>query len=73
LSAGIQHQVCDSHRQIADAIERHDENAAFRLMLKHVAQIQSRLGRAIARQRRAAKMARGNGSRPAKRLIASRD
>ena len=61
LSAGVQHQVCDSHRQIAEAIERHDEEAAYQLMLHHVAQIQSRLGRALARQRRAKKVADGNG------------
>lgn len=57
LSAGVQHQVCDSHRQIAAAIERGDEDGAFRLMLRHVAQIQARLGRALARQRRAGKAA----------------
>ena len=51
LSTGTQHQVCDSHRLIADAIEQRDEEAASRLMLKHVKQIQSRLGRALARQR----------------------
>ena len=52
LSIGTQHQVCDSHRLIADAIEQRDEDAAYRLMLQHVAQIQSRLGRALSRQRR---------------------
>src|SRR5256712_4190198 len=55
LSAGVQHQVCDSHRLIADAIARRDEDTAYELMLQHVAQIQARLGKALARQRRAKK------------------
>ena len=63
LSTGTQHQVCDSHRLIADAIERRDEEAASRLMLKHVKQIQSRLGRALARQRRAKAITGRNGLR----------
>ena len=63
LSAGVQHQVCDSHHLIADAIERHDEETAYELMLQHVAQIQSRLGRALARQRRADKLNGPNGTR----------
>jgi GntR family transcriptional repressor for pyruvate dehydrogenase complex len=63
LSAGVQHQVCDSHRQIAYAIKRRDEEAAYKLMLQHVAQIQSRLGRALARQRKAKKLAERNGAR----------
>lgn len=72
LSSGVQHQVCDSHRQIADAIERHDEQAAAELMLQHVAQIQARLGNALARQRRARKTAGGDGSRTARRLTPPR-
>ena len=48
---------------IADAIERRDEDEAFKLMLQHVAQIQSRLGRALARQRRTKKNAARNGAR----------
>ena len=63
LSSGVQHQVCDSHRLIADAIEQRDEDQAYDLMLQHVAQIQARLGRALARQRRAKVTVRG-GSRP---------
>jgi GntR family transcriptional repressor for pyruvate dehydrogenase complex len=66
LSAGVQHLVCDSHRQIAYAIKRRDEEAAYKLMLQHVAQIQSRLGRALARQRRAKKLADRNGARLAR-------
>jgi GntR family transcriptional regulator, transcriptional repressor for pyruvate dehydrogenase complex len=55
LPSGVQHQVCDSHRLIADAIGQRDEQAAYDLMLHHVAQIQARLGKALARQRRAKK------------------
>lgn len=70
LSAGVQHAVCDSHRQIADAIKQRDQDAAYALMLHHVAQIQGRLGRALARQRRRVKKtggdngAGGRSSRP---------
>jgi DNA-binding FadR family transcriptional regulator len=63
LSTGTQHQVCDSHRLIADAIEQRDEEAASRLMLQHVAQIQLRLGRALARQRRTTALAGRDGLR----------
>jgi GntR family transcriptional regulator, transcriptional repressor for pyruvate dehydrogenase complex len=61
LSSGVQHAVCDSHRLIADAIKQRDEEAAFTLMLQHVAQIQARLGGALARQRRRVRKASGNG------------
>lgn len=67
VSTGTQHQVCDSHRLIADAIEQRDEEAAHRLMLQHVAQIQSRLGRALARQRRATAITGRNGLRRKRR------
>ena len=67
LSTGTQHQVCDSHRLIADAIEQRNEEAAYRLMLRHVAQIQSRLGRALARQRRAKPVAGRDGLRRRRR------
>lgn len=63
LSEGVQHAVCDSHRLIADAIRRRDEGAASKLMLQHVAQIQARLGRALARQRRRVSKD-GNGRAP---------
>jgi GntR family transcriptional repressor for pyruvate dehydrogenase complex len=55
LPSGVQHQVCDSHRLIADAIGQRDEEAAYELMLHHVAQIQARLGKALARRRRTKK------------------
>lgn len=67
LSTGVQHQVCDSHRMLLDAIQRHDEEAAYTLMLHHVAEIQDRVGRALARERRVTKAsARGNGTRAAR-------
>lgn len=70
LSAGVQHAVCASHRQIADAIKQRDEEAASALMLRHVAQIQGRLGRALARQRRRVKKSRGpNGPSSGPRRI----
>jgi DNA-binding FadR family transcriptional regulator len=50
LSSGVQHQVCDSHHLITEAIERHDEEAAYALMMQHVLQIQTRLGRVLTQQ-----------------------
>src|ERR671919_486429 len=32
MSTGVQHQVCEAHREILDAIARHDEDAAQELM-----------------------------------------
>lgn len=63
LSSGVQHQVCDSHRRIADAIERRDEQAAYDLMLQHVAQVQERLGKVIAGQRRRGRIGGREGAR----------
>jgi GntR family transcriptional regulator, transcriptional repressor for pyruvate dehydrogenase complex len=64
LSTGVQHQVCDSHHRILDAIARHDEGAAHDLMLQHVAEVQERVGRALMRERRAVKAAgRRNSAR----------
>jgi len=67
LSSGVQHAVCDSHRLISDAIKHRDEEAAYTLMHQHVAQIQERLGRALARQRRRVKKFRSNGRPPRSR------
>jgi GntR family transcriptional regulator, transcriptional repressor for pyruvate dehydrogenase complex len=52
MSTGVQHQVCEGHREILDAIERHDEEAAHDLMLHHVAEVQDRVGSALVRVRR---------------------
>jgi len=60
LSIGVQHKVCEHHRRIADAIQRHDEDAAFKLMLHHVADVQARLGRTLTEQHRAAKLGVGD-------------
>lgn len=51
LARPVQKKVCEFHRRIADAIRRHDEEAAFTMMLRHVADVQARLGRTIARER----------------------
>lgn len=66
LPAGLQHQVCDSHHLITEAIERHDEDAAFDLMLEHVLQIQARLGSALSRRGRSGKPASGTRGRLAR-------
>ncbi len=52
MSTRVQHQVCESHREILDAIARHDEDAAHDLMLHHVAEVQERVGSALVRGRR---------------------
>jgi len=45
----VQETVCQFHRQIFDAIQRHDEEAAERLMLQHISQIQGGIGESLAR------------------------
>jgi GntR family transcriptional repressor for pyruvate dehydrogenase complex len=59
MSTGVQHQVCEAHREILDAIERHDEDTAHDLMLRHVAAVQERVGSELVReeQRRSARSA----------------
>jgi DNA-binding FadR family transcriptional regulator len=61
LSTAALRAMRASHRQIADAIKRRDEEAAYARMLEHVARIHDRLGRALARRRRRVGEA---GSRP---------
>jgi DNA-binding FadR family transcriptional regulator len=64
MSAERQHQICQSHREILDAIERHDEEAAHDLMLHHVAEVQQRVGAALAQRGQLEDEAvRGNGNR----------
>ena len=60
LSIGVQHKVCEHHRRIADAIQQRDEDAAFKLMLHHVADVQARLGRTLTQQHRAVKLGVGD-------------
>jgi GntR family transcriptional regulator, transcriptional repressor for pyruvate dehydrogenase complex len=54
----VQRGVCESHRLIADAIQRHDEMAAEHLMLAHVMEIQERVGRTMAASRAAGRNGR---------------
>jgi GntR family transcriptional regulator, transcriptional repressor for pyruvate dehydrogenase complex len=62
LSAGVQHQVCESHRRIANAIKRGDEEAAYKLMLHHVNDVQARVGHALVDARHpATAAAKSNG------------
>lgn len=57
LSTAALRAMRASHRQIADAIKRRDEDAAYARMLEHVTQIQDRLGRALGRRRRRVRQA----------------
>jgi DNA-binding FadR family transcriptional regulator len=41
-------KTLDFHRRILDAIARRDENAAYEIMLAHVLEVQSRVGRSLA-------------------------
>ena len=43
---------CKYHRQIFDAIQRHDALAAYALMVEHVGDIQGRVGRTMKKQAR---------------------
>jgi GntR family transcriptional regulator, transcriptional repressor for pyruvate dehydrogenase complex len=52
MSTGVQHQVCEAHREILEAIARHDEDAAHDLMLHHVAAVQERVGSELGRGQR---------------------
>jgi DNA-binding FadR family transcriptional regulator len=52
ISRKTQAKVCEYHRLILDAIRRHDEDAAYGLMMQHVADVQARLGATIEEQLR---------------------
>jgi GntR family transcriptional repressor for pyruvate dehydrogenase complex len=73
MSTGVQHQVCGAHREILDAIARHDEDAAQELMLHHVAEVQDRVGTALERERRGRKPRSTSPSAAAEARIAKRD
>lgn len=60
----VQEGVCRFHREIFEAIQRHDEEAAERLMLRHISQIQSGIGVTLAQQLQM--RARRNGARRAR-------
>jgi DNA-binding FadR family transcriptional regulator len=55
MSTGVQHKLCVAHREILDAIARHDEDTAHDLMLHHVAEVQDRVGSVLGRERRSRK------------------
>jgi GntR family transcriptional repressor for pyruvate dehydrogenase complex len=59
----VQQGVCQFHRLIFDAIERHDEDAAQQLMLQHIGHVQSGIGETLARHLQAGR--NGDGHRPA--------
>ena len=47
VSHDTRENVIVFHRQILAAIERRDEEAAYQLMLEHVLDVQSRLGKSF--------------------------
>jgi GntR family transcriptional repressor for pyruvate dehydrogenase complex len=57
----VQEDVCHFHRLIYEAIERHDEETAERLMLDHIGQIQGGLRDTMAQQLAPAGNGNGNG------------
>jgi len=56
LDAGVRarnrRRNCRYHRQIFDAIQRHDAQAAYELMVQHVGDIQGRVARTMKKQAR---------------------
>ena len=72
LPVAAQRAMFAAHRQIADAIKRHDEEAAYSRMLEHVTQIQNRLGRALALRRRGVRPAEGRTNGRPRRARTSR-
>jgi GntR family transcriptional repressor for pyruvate dehydrogenase complex len=59
----VQEGVCRFHRLIFDAIQRHDEDAAERLMLEHITQVQGGIGETLAEQLHATATATATESR----------
>lgn len=45
----VKEEICRFHRAIFEAIERHDEDAAHRLMLEHIGQVQTGIGETLAK------------------------
>lgn len=45
----VKEEICRFHRAVFEAIERHDEDAAYRLMLEHISQVQTGIGETLAR------------------------
>lgn len=44
----VKQGICQFHRSIFEAIERHDEEAAYRLMREHIGEVQEEIGLTIA-------------------------
>ncbi len=53
LSADVQRHVLFFHKRVFEAIRRRDEEAAYKLMLRHVLEVQSRLAKTFSRTRNA--------------------
>lgn len=67
----VKEGVCQFHRAIFEAIERHDEEAAYDLMLQHISRVQHGIGETLLQALQHAKSGNGrdpvSGSAPAKR------
>jgi len=50
VTRDVDEHIVSYHRRIFDAIRRGDEDGAYRLMLRHVREVQARLARALTRQ-----------------------
>lgn len=50
ISRDVKRHTINFHRRIVDAIRRRDGDAAYEIMLRHILDVQSRLGKAFARQ-----------------------
>jgi DNA-binding GntR family transcriptional regulator len=55
LSADVQRHVLFFHKRVFEAIRRRDEEAAYKLMLRHVLEVQSRLAKTFSRTRSASR------------------
>lgn len=44
----VKEGICTFHRSIFEAIERHDEETAYRLMVEHIGEVQEGIGQTIA-------------------------
>ncbi len=51
IDRDVKRHVIDFHQRVVDAIRRRDSEAAYQEMLRHVRDVQSRLGKVFARQR----------------------
>lgn len=58
----VQQGVCEFHRLILAAITEHDEEAAHRLMLNHIAHVQTGIGQTLARHLHVGEQAGGTNA-----------